>query len=142
MDTIKNYIVGVLMFTFIIVGGVTILGGIFENDPTFGDAGKYQEFNNTFNVLSDVSTNVNNIQSNVEGSGASSGFNIFGVVGSLINSAWSSLKLIISSFSFMTTAYNGLSTFFGVPAFIPSLIILIVITVLGFALYKALFLRS
>lgn len=142
MDDIKNYIVGVIMFAFVIVGGVTMLGGFFQDDATFGDAQKYQEFNKTFNVLSDVNSNVRSIQTNVEGSAASSGFNIFGVIGSLINSAWSSLKLIISSFSFMTSAFNGLTTFFGVPAFIPAIIGLVVVTVLGFALYKALFLRS
>lgn len=142
MDEIRNYIVGTIIFSFFIVAGVSLLGLMLDSDTTFGDVDKYKEFNSTFNTLAEVNSNVNNLQENVEGSDASSGFNIFGVIGSLVNSAWSSLKLIISSFGFMTTAFTGMTTFFGVPAFIPQIIGLVVIVILAFALYKALFLRS
>lgn len=141
MDDIKRYIIGVLLFGLVIVGGVGMLGTFFAKDSTFGDSQQFKQYNKTFNKLDEVNSQVSNLQSNVEGS-ASSELDIFGVIPALVNSAWSTLSIILSSFGFMTSAYSGLSTFFGIPAFIPVIIGSIITVMIIFALYRALFQRS
>ena len=50
----RHYIMGIIMFTLFIVGGVSLLGDFFAADETFGDQDKYEQFNRSFNVMSVV----------------------------------------------------------------------------------------
>lgn len=136
----SQYIIGIILFTFVMVAGVAFLAEMNSVDPTFTDDPKMEQFNDTFNKMSDVTSNVDSLQSNIED--ADTDFGTFGVLNSLISSGWQTLKLLFSSFSFMDSAYAGLSTFFGLPAWIPLFIGMLVTVMLAFAIYAAIFQRE
>jgi hypothetical protein len=136
----RNYIIGIIIFTFFIVGGVSILGMFASVDPTFTNDEKFTEFNQTFNKLNEVSTQVDNLEKSI--TEADTDFGAFGVLNALISSAWQSIKLLFSSLSFMDGAFEGLSSVFGVPGWIPALIITLITVSLVFAIFSAIFQRE
>jgi len=138
VSDIGNYIISIIIFTFFIVGGISMIASFSSYDNTFiGDAEKYQEFNNSFNTYDDIQDNVGDIESSIKNTEADAG--LFGFLNALIGSAWNTLKLTFSSFTFMTSAFLGLNTVFGIPVWIPTLIGLIITIIIAFAIYKAIF---
>jgi hypothetical protein len=133
----RHYLFGVLAFTLFIVAGVSLLGIFKAQDPSFATDDSYARFNASFNQLEDVSTTVGALQTGITNSDTD--FGVFGVLNALISSAWQSLKLMFTSFGIMNDAYNGLSTVFGVPSWIPGLVILAVIIMIAFTIYSAIF---
>lgn len=130
----KTYIIGIVMFCFFIVGGVSILASFGVNSQQVTD------FNTTFDKMNDITQVSNDLRGSIEN--ADTDFGAFGVLNSLISSAWQSLKLLFTSLSFMGDAYAALSTFFGVPAWIPGLLGGIVVIILIFAIWSAIFQRD
>jgi hypothetical protein len=140
-DTLpRHYIIGIVMFGFLIVGGMSMLGIFAGTSDTFATGEKYTQFNNTFNVLDDVTDQVESMEESI--TEADTDFGIFGVLNALISSAWQTLKLLFSSLSFMDGVFFGLSSVFGVPGFIPGTIILLVTVILIFAIFSAIFQRE
>jgi hypothetical protein len=137
MIEIRNYIIGIVIFTFFIVGGVTMMGILYADKPSVTNDTQYVAFNQTFNKITDVTTQVEGIESGIKDAQPEQG--LFGVLSSLVSTAWNSLKLIFTSFNFMDDVIGGLSTVFGVPAFIPSLILLMISLILVFGIWKAVF---
>lgn len=133
----RHYLFGVLAFTIFIVGGVSMLSIFKQADPTFASDDTYTRFNESFNQLSEVTTTVGALQTGI--TDADTDFGAFGVLNALISSAWQSLKLMFTSFGIMNDAYNGLSTVFGIPAWIPGIIILAVTIIIAFTIYSAIF---
>lgn len=136
---IKNYIIGIIIFTIFITGGIHLISTFAEEDDTFLDDEKYTQFNSTFNKRTELHTSIDNLEGTVVN--ADTDFGVFGVLNSLISTAWNSLKLIGSSFSFMTTIIGGIYTFFGIPIWVGSLILSIITIVIIFAIWEAIFQR-
>lgn len=131
----RHYIIGIVMFSFMIVGGVSLLGMMRADSSSFGDSDKLTQFNNTFNKLDTVSTSVNAMQSTLTNASVDAG--AFGTLNALILSGWQSFKLLFSSFGFMSGVFSGLTTMFGVPAWIPATILLLVTILLVFSIISA-----
>ena len=136
----RHYITGIIIFTLFIGTGVYWLGLYKAVNPAFANEPEFQQFNNSFNKVTDVNREVGKLQSNIEN--ADVDFGIFGVLNSLIGSSWQVLKLMFSSFGFMDKVFYGLTAVFGIPAFIPGAIILLVTVLLVFAIYSAIFQRE
>jgi len=136
----RHYLIGIILFTLFIVGGVSILAEFRNSDAGFGDSDRFNEFNQTFNKLTEVTESTETIEDNIVNAEVDEG--IFGVLNSLISSGWQTFKLLFTSFGFMEDALAGLTTFFGVPAWIVTLIILLVTVVIAFAIYSAIFQRE
>ena len=137
----SGYIVAIIIFTIIIVGGVSMIATFKDTDDSFVDEEKYSDFNKTFNKYQDIVDISNKTQENIENM-EDADFGLFGVLNSLINQAWQFLRLLISSLSFMTSAFSGMTLMFGVPAWIPTMIIAIVTILLGFSIYSIIFQRG
>jgi len=133
----RHYIMGIVLFTFFIVGGVSLLSMMNDTQSGFTDDPRFDAFNSTFNVMDDVTTEVGDLESGISNTNPDPG--IFGVLNGLISSAWNTLQLLFNSFSFMDSVFGGLTTVFGVPAWIPALIGLMITIVLAFAIYSAIF---
>lgn len=133
----RTYLYGIIIFTFFIVGGVYILSELTTQNPSVTNSTKYAQFNSSFNKLEDVSSNVGELEEGLTGS--ETDFGAFGALNALISSAWQSLVLMFTSFDFMNDVFNGLTSVFGVPAWIPTLVILLVTVMLVFAIYSAIF---
>lgn len=138
MIQIRNYIIGILILTGFVIGGIAILGILSTDNPSLTSSDDYTEFNTTFNKYNQLKNNIEGIQSSIEQT-EQNDMGTFGVLNNLIMGAWITLKNIFASFSFMDSFFNGLSTMFGVPRWIPSIIILVIITVLAFSIYISIF---
>jgi len=135
---IKVYIISIILFTFVVLGGLGILNQFQDGDSSFiTDSEKYAEFNRTFNQYNTINSRVDAIQNSFDG--ASGDIGVLGFLPALIGSAWNTLKLTFSSFSFMTSVFLGMNSIFGVPAWIPSLIIMVIVVIIAYAMYKAIF---
>ena len=142
MTSVKpsTYIIGIIIFTFLLVGANVLFAETFVNDQDKLTSERYVSFNKTFNKMSNVTDNVDDIEENLINSNTDPG--LFGVLNSLIQSTWQSLRLITQSFVFMIDIFYGLFTEFGIPKFIPTLIIALVVVVLAFSIYSAIFQRD
>ena len=138
-NTISGYIIGLLLFTFVIIGGVTMLGSMRDSDVSFG-GDKYTEYNTTFNKLDDINSIINDYETNINRTDEGE-TGITDWLDSLIKRSSQSLKLVGSSFDFMTSAYEGTTRMFGVPVWAVTIIGLIISTMLIFAFISAIFQR-
>lgn len=134
--TPRTYIYGIILFTLVIVAGISFIGLFGAENPSM-TAGKYQEFNESMNRLTDVTDQVGGLDSGIRE--ASTDFGAFGVLNALISSAWQTLKLLGSSLGFMSSAYGAMNSVFGVPAWITGLIALLVVSMIVFTIYSAIF---
>lgn len=122
---------------FFIVGGMSILSIYSSNNSDFDSYDKSGEFNRTFNKLANVENEVDDLRGNIED--ADTDFGAFGVLNALISSGWQTLKLLFESFGFMDSVFDGLEAFFGVPAWIPTIIGLFITVMISFAIYSMIF---
>jgi hypothetical protein len=132
----STYIMAIILFTFFILGGITIMGEFRKSDATFMADENTQAFNKTFNVYTSLSSSVGGLQSSVEDAGNDWG--IFGVVNALVGSAWNALRLLFSSLSFMNAVFIGLGLF-GIPSWVGGLATLTVTVIIAFAIYASIF---
>ncbi len=63
----SGYIIGIIMFTFIIVGGMSVISLMYNDDPSHFDSSKITQFNSTFNKMGEITNQVNSMQTNIEG---------------------------------------------------------------------------
>lgn len=138
----KHYIIGIIMFVFIIMSGISLLSALNDTDPTYIDNTKFTEFNDTFNKYNEITTKVDGLKSGIEDAEPGQDYGTLGVLSALISSGWNTLQLLFQSFGFMNDVFNGLSDVFGIPYWVPVLIISIVTTILVFAIYGAIFQRE
>lgn len=134
---VRHYLIGVVIFCLIVVGGISMLGILNDKDPTYTSGSSYTQFNQSFNRLNDVTSTVTTLQTGI--TDASTDFGAFGVLDALISTSWQSLKLFFTSLAIMNDAYNGLSAVFGVPAWIPLLAIALITILIVFTIYSAIF---
>ena len=138
----KHYIIGIIMFVFIIMSGISLLSALNDTDPTYIDNTKFTEFNDTFNKYNEITTKVDDLKSGIEDAEPGQDYGTLGVLSALISSGWNTLQLLFQSFGFMSDVFNGLSDVFGIPAWVPVLIISIITVILVFAIYGAIFQRE
>ena len=127
------YILGIIFFVGIIMGGMSLIGEFQKSDSTFMGDQQTAAFNRSFNAYTNVTKTVSDMQVSVSSSGS---WSIFGVLGSLAGSVWNSLVLLFASLSFMNGVFSGL-TMFGVPAWIPLLIGMVPVVIIAFAIIQA-----
>lgn len=133
----RTFLYGIIIMMFFIMGGVALLAEFQAADSTFDDSDKTGEFNRTFNKISEVTEEVNVLEDNIKSSDTD--FGLFGVLNALIFSSWQAIKFIFDSFGFMDAVLYGLQSFFGVPAWIPLIITLLITVMLVFAIYRMVF---
>jgi len=135
--TPRTYIYGIIMMMFFVIGGMGIMSEYTSVDADFDSSDKSGEFNRTFNKIDDVTASIDELETNIQEADENLGF--FGVLNALIFSSWQAIKFIFTSFGFMDGVIEGLSSFFGVPQWIPLVITLLITTMLIFAIFKMVF---
>lgn len=137
----RHYIIGIIIFTFFIVGGIAILTEFNNARPGFVDDEKFTQFNSSFNKMNDLTGAVEDLENTITESDEDQDLGIFGVLDALINTGWNTLKLLFTSFGFMEAIFASLSMF-GVPTWVGALLVLMVTVMIAFAIYTAVFQRE
>lgn len=138
-NEIRNYIIGIIAFTFVIVGGIAMMSSLNSTGEGFTNNEQFTSFNDSFNKFDDVTEQVTIIKESVSNPDADQG--PFGFLDALIGASWATLKGTFASFSFMGDVFNSASTIFGIPAWIPSLVFFMVIILIAYAIISAIFNR-
>ena len=137
MSLPRHFIIGILMFCLFIASGLFLF-------VDFGiNSAKINEFNTTFNVVNSITDKTDSIRSSI--TDADTDFGIFGVLNSLINSAWTGLGILFDVIDLSSAVISDSATFFGLPTGVFIIISLIVagITVfISFSIWSAIFQRD
>lgn len=136
----SDYIIGLILFMLVVLGGIGMINEFRGHDASFVDEDKYDQFNRSFNQMDKLEGNVTALKDNIVEDNPD--FGAFSVLGSVIQVGWNSLVLLLDSFSFMDDVFNGISEIFGIPAFVSTLLILLVIIIIVFAIFSAIFQRE
>lgn len=140
--TPKHYLYGAILFSVMILGIVSILSSLNEAEGgNIANDERFAEFNSTFNIYDQIDNGTQNVRSSIENAPESQ-FGIFGVLNSLINTAWQTLKGLFNSFKFVTVAIGGLSTMFGVPVWVTGAVSLLIIVMIAFSIWSAIFQKN
>jgi len=131
----RHYFFGIIIFSLVITSGLAIMGTLskeqIDNDP------RYEEFTASFDQMENINNTLLGYKGKVEQTDKSV-FDSLGVIGSLASTTWTTLSFMGNSLSFMDDTYNGLELF-GVPSFIPQILMLIVIVIIIFTIWSAIF---
>ena len=137
---ISKFIIGICIFVFIITAGMTMISTVATENPAITNDPRYSVYNTSFNKLQNISDMSDSIQESI--TDASTDFGVFGVINSLINSAWHSLKLTFNSITFFTDSLQSLTSLFGIPSFVIVIITSIITIMIGFGIYSLIFQRN
>lgn len=139
----KSIIIASIIFTLVAVSGVSILSIIygqigFRSESDYTDL---KNLNATFNNYNKIVAATDGLQANVEGATENSGFfaKTFGFIDGLISKAWNGLSLFFNSFGFIKDSIFGLSKFIEIPSFVTVLVYSIIIVIVVFSIYSAIF---
>jgi hypothetical protein len=136
LETIQNYIIGIVLFMIIIGGGIYMFGQFLSVDSTIDSGGQVSDFESKLYLASNVTTAVDEMDASVQ-SVTAENVGPLGWLDALIKSAYNGMRAIGQSIGFMGNAIDEAGNIFGIPTFIMSLLGLIIIIVLAFALWMA-----
>jgi len=139
-ERISTFIIASIFATLLISSGVWVLSDIAQNNPTAISPTDLELFNNSFNRQAELEGSIGGIRTNIEDTQPE--FGLFGGLNALVNVAWTGLKGIFKSFSFVGSAFTNLAYYFGIPVFIFNLLTLIIIVIFAFTIYSAIFQRD
>ena len=131
----RHYIFGIIIFCLVITSGIGIMGVLSKDEIANDD--RYNEFVSNFDQMGSINSTLLGYKSETEQT-KTEGISVLGVIGTLAQATWGSLSFMVQSLSFMDDAFNGLEMF-GVPSFIPQILILIVIVIIIFTIWSAIF---
>lgn len=135
--TPRLFIYGFIIFTLLIGSGVYIMSEFSREDSNFINNDKFKSFNRTFNRYQEITDTGEELEASI--TDAEPERSLFGVLDSLINSAWGAIKSFFSTFSFMSDAFTGISSVFGLPTWISALITTLIIVMFAFSIYGLIF---
>jgi hypothetical protein len=135
----RDYLVGILLFTLFITGGVTLIDMFYAQDSNFVDPDKYEAFNQTFNVKNDVDEAVSDIRDSIvtQNLPAPVAF-----IATMFLTAFQALMALFTSLGFMTAVFNGLYYVFGIPLWVSSILISLVTIMIVFSIISAILQRD
>ena len=135
--TIRHYIFGIILFTFFIVGGVSVLYSLGASNPDMISDSRFVKFNESFNKMDLVQEEVSKIETNVNSTQPGDS-----PLNNLITGAWQTLRLIGSSFGFMDDVFIATYTVFGIPRWIANVVIMLLTVLVAFVIYGLIFQRT
>lgn len=138
---IRDIIIASILFCFIAAGASAIYARINSDSPALIDNDKYTQFNNSFNKLDDIQSTVNDLNSSLVAD-LSESKGTFGVLNALIDTTWNTLSLIGNSLTFMWAIIHNLNTFLGVPTWVGSIVVSLILVVIVFTIFSAIFQRD
>lgn len=133
----RDYLYAIVFFVLIIVSVVVLIGEFQAVKPSYVNAEQLSEFNSSFNVQKEIVSKTEDLESNIVNADTDPG--LFGVLNALLGSAWNSLRLMFSSFSFMDGVLEGFEKVFGIPSYIHLLVGTLITIMLVFSFLSALF---
>jgi len=129
---IRHYILAVIVFTMVIVGGVSMISDFAGDNDEFIDDDKFISFNRSFNKMEDLKTSVTSLETSTQ---TDPELGPFGFLDSLVKTVVNTLKTIFSSFGFIDDIFNSLDEVFGIPPWVGVLIVSMITVIISFSIF-------
>jgi hypothetical protein len=131
----SDYMIGIILFVFGILGTSTMIGILYAKNPTAINSELYSQYNMSSASYESLNASIVSLQ---ESTNIDVNPSIFSVFDTLIGGVWNGLKLLFTSLGFMKDQYGNLAKIFGIPAWIPTLASFFAIIIIAFAILGAL----
>ena len=141
MSNISTYIIGAIILCLIVAGGASLMGMVADKDISAINGQDMANFNSTFNKQAIVVEKVNSMKDAIT-TNAQPEFGLFGVLNGLIQTAWNVLQTVFTSFDFVTDIFAKLDDYYGIPAWVGTLVTALIFVVIIFAIFGAIFQRD
>lgn len=138
LDDIKSYMIGVIVFVAVISSGVFMFGEFKSLDTSLDSSNELGQFNQSLNKANNITTSVEGIQDSITSVNPDNA-GVIGWLNVLVGSAYNGLQAIFGSIDFMSIVADESAEIFGIPTFIISLLLLIIILIIGFGIWAAIF---
>jgi len=136
----RNLILAFIIFTGIILGGMSLINLWRADSPNYIDNTKYAAFNQSFikyDELNRSTTELNDLTTNPSfWDLAKETISSIGVAGRLLMVGWGGLNKILIGFGFILDAFTSLSIF-GIPEWVSVLITMSITIVIVYIIIKA-----
>lgn len=134
----RHYLYGIVIFTMLIIGGVTILGAGFNSSDSFGNKADYEQFNRSFNKLNELNEEIDTLEAGVTESSQEKA-SVWGFLDGLVNSVWYGIRSLSTSLSFATDIFTNLNTMFGIPTWVTVGIGMLITIMIVFSIISVIF---
>ena len=144
----RHFVLGGIIFTMLIVGVFSVISLVNSGSPTgdgsdavigFAQSNQLTEFNKSFNKIDNFTTDVNKLKTKFTELKPEGALETITLPIAFITTAWAAISVVGDIFGFMNSSFEGLTAWLGIPSWIPTLIILIVIVVLVFGVLTIIF---
>lgn len=143
----RHYISAMVIFSLLVLGvfySINLvekgsLGDGSDKVTGFVQGDRLNEFNRSFNKVDNLTNDVENLKLKITQLKPENIVDVISLPIAFVQSAWAAMQVIIGMFGFMDSAFEGLSAMLGIPSWITSLIILLVIVALVFAILTIIF---
>lgn len=134
----KTYINGLIIFTIIVVCGLTLFGILNASTGQFTNNKDYAQFNTAMNQSTNVVLETNSLQANAQNT-AKSPLGVLGFIDTVGFGVWGTLSMLANSLGFMSAVWTYSISFFGLPPIIGDLISGLVVVLIIFGIYSLIF---
>lgn len=135
----RDYLVGILLFTLFITGGVQLIDMMYGESTNFVDADQYNSFNDTFNVRNDANQAVSDIRNKIVTQDLPSPITF---VATMFLTAFQALMSLFTSLTFMTSVFEGLYHVFGIPFWVTGILVSLITIMIVFSIISAILQRD
>jgi hypothetical protein len=138
----RHYLTGIIVFTIIITGVITMINYGRLSDSDFVDDEKFSKFEEAFNRTESLNTAVDSLESNITGHNQVTTGSSF--INILFGKGFNILSSLFATFDFTNAIITSTSRVFGVfiPEWLPPLLILLLTSMLIFSIVSAILQRD
>lgn len=133
----RHIIISFMIFTMVFGVGIYILADFNQNQPDYMSPDELVKYNSTFNKYAEYQNTVTGLKSNIENNQPSNLLS-FGVVGAIINTVWTGLTNMFTTFGFMLDTITSIPAMINLPFpdVVTGLLVTIILTIFLFTLYS------
>jgi len=136
LDDLKFLMIGIILSITVIVSGILIFTPFHQANTAQDPTDQFGNFSKALNRADNITSSVNGISSSISGVGSTNSGPL-GWLDTLIGGTYRGLKAIGQTIGFVNDMGTESASIFGIPPTIVALILLIIVVIVGFAIWAA-----
>jgi hypothetical protein len=132
----QDFLIGIILMSMVVSAAVLVMGAFINDNPSMDTENLNFNFNRSYNKLAEASAAGNSIRSGLTNASNS---NRVTVLENIFNAGYNTLVSFVTSLGFVSDFFAGFDTLLGLPNFVGSgLLSIVIITVVFGVLYALL----
>ena len=151
---IGDFVVAVIVLTMVVLGGTMIYGDIIKQNQklseynipelnnNFINETEYKAFNDSFNKMDKLNSDISSLKREVNATTPGDNTGFLSSINSMIKTGFNGVKFMLSSFNIMDSMFDAIPNYLKLGdegKWISTLLKLLLITLILFAIYKLIF---